>query len=358
MSWDAPNGSCLIDERFANALMEQRISNGMRDAGWDWTFYGDEWGLHDSVQLNPTLFPSGADHFQQAKEKGFHSMLYTDGDAITSSGMMMGYLSQPEDYAKAMVAFGIDGIFDGQSTSDQDPVTCESSRLRFIVAAQNAAIRPVWMTASLTPEARRPWQAMAYDSVWYVEEDYAQLGDAPEIYGKWLQAARSSIPQWLGLRTGAHMGGMQRNWATWRSDSTWRIICPADRLVVLSRNSLPGGPQEAAFKQYYLPDLLNEKANAIHRDALRSPGVILNDDPLHWTVVRKLSDGAALAFFNHDTSHYQTMSVEFSQLEMPDNSPIWDVWENNYLAESRAAAITGLVPPMGVKLFKVTNTQK
>ncbi len=381
-----------ITDQMMREAAEVMISSGMADVGYQYVNIDDCWmnapKNNDSLRVGPLRDPQGNlipnRHFPDMKgltdyihTKGLKTGIYTSPGPFTCGGFAGSYRHEEQD-ARQFAAWGFDFLkYDWCSYGD-------------IASAENTRDQDI---PKLGHEAT---DLEAYEFPYRKMGDILKKLDRDVVfnlcqYGMgdvWKWGAETGGNCW---RTGGDLGfeldrifdvaiknsriGQYSKPGEWNDPDYIQIgwIGSADKMGIPELTPMPSSMQYAymsfwsllAAPLIYSGDM--SKLDAFTLNVLCNPEVIeVNQDPLGecgklteksegcFIMVKNLADGSrAVGLFNRGKTSTE-VSVDWSELQMPYNLSVRDLWRQKEIGKFRKS-FTTQVPAQGVLMLKVSR---
>lgn len=348
MSWNLIKDK--ISDQLIREMADAMVSEGYRDAGYEYIFIDDCWqGGRDNrnnIIPDPKKFPNGmkavADYVHS---KGLKIGIYSDAAQLTCAGYTASYGFEQQD-AKTFASWGIDYLKYDYCNAPEDVETAKSRYAAMGKALRGSGRDIVLNVCEWGP--RLPWR-------W-----------APQVGGQVWRATYDVRDMWRDI---VKQGGMGILDIINQTDTLWRFAGPGhwndlDMLVVGLYGK--GGPSSdlggvgCTIDEYQTQmsmwcmlssqlamthDLRNADAET-KRILLNREAIAINQDPLGQVArpmgkygqcrvyLRKLSgERHALAILN-DTDSEQAVSVDFKSLGL-GACKVRDIWQHKDMGKRK-----------------------
>jgi alpha-galactosidase len=211
MGWNSWNNfGCNVDEKLIRDTADAIVSNGMKEAGYEYVVIDDCWhGERDAkgfIQPNPEHFPSGMKALgDYIHSKGLKFGIYSDVGARTCAGRPG---SRGHEYQDAMTyaSWGVDYLkYDWCNSEGINPVGAYTT----MRDALRKTDRPIVLSICEWGE-NKPWEwAKDIGHLWRTTGDITNCWDCVEDHGTWYS---NGIMKILDMQKGLRIHAGPGHW--------------------------------------------------------------------------------------------------------------------------------------------------
>lgn len=355
MGWNTWNKfGCNVSEALIKQAADSMVSNGMRDAGYEYIVIDDCWQVgrdkEDNILPDPVRFPSGMKALgDYIHSKGLKFGIYSDGGSLTC-GKRPGSLGHEYQDARKYAEWGVDYLkYDWCSTYDQNAKATYEN----ISDALRATGRPIVLSICEWG-LHKPWEwGKNVGNLWRTTDD---------IYDHWqgIRTFEHGVMDILDLQVGLEIyagpghwndpdmlevGNGKMSFEEYKSHfSLWAILAAP----LMAGNDLANMTEETKFI------LTNKEVIAIDQDALGIQGkrVSKKGDLEVWARPLK-GGGRAIVLLNRSLTT-QAITVDWEMLNLPEqlSMKVRDLWQKKNLAKAKGS-ITADVVSHGVVMLRL-----
>jgi alpha-galactosidase len=356
MGWNSWNKfGCNVSEELIKQIADAMVSNGMKDAGYQYIVIDDCWQVDRDSQGNiipdGKRFPSGiralADYVHA---KGLKFGIYSDAGTLTCEKRpgSRGYEFQD---ARQYAAWGVDYLkYDWCSTSTQNQQASYSIMRDALVKSGRPIVFSLCEWGS-----SKPWLwAREVGNLWRTTGDIQDCWDCKRDWGGMgfvhILELQNGLESYAGpghwndpdmLEVGN--GGM----TTTEYRSHFSLWCILAAPLIAGNDIRSMSPEIAEI-------LTNKELIAVDQDQLGMQGRRVKRDAELEVWARQLADGSrAVALLNRGTAE-KNISVTWSEIGYPDYLPasVRDLWARKDLGKS-TGSFSATVESHGVVVVKI-----
>jgi alpha-galactosidase len=356
MGWNSWNKfGCNVSEELIKQIADAMVSNGMKDAGYQYIVIDDCWQVDRDSQGNiipdGKRFPSGiralADYVHA---KGLKFGIYSDAGTLTCEKRpgSRGYEFQD---ARQYAAWGVDYLkYDWCSTSTQNQQASYSIMRDALVKSGRPIVFSLCEWGS-----SKPWLwAREVGNLWRTTGDIQDCWDCKREWGGMgfvhILELQNGLESYAGpghwndpdmLEVGN--GGM----TTTEYRSHFSLWCILAAPLIAGNDIRSMSPEIAEI-------LTNKELIAVDQDQLGMQGRRVKRDAELEVWARQLADGSrAVALLNRGTAE-KNISVTWSEIGYPDYLPasVRDLWARKDLGKS-TGSFSATVESHGVVVVKI-----
>ncbi len=340
------------------------IDRGLADHGWNYVNIDDGWEAQkradDSTILPNNKFPSMKELGEWLHSKGFKFGIYSSPGSRTCGGYLGSYKNELSD-ATTYSSWGVDYLkYDWCSYQDvfklENDTSVGAYKKPYIVMQKALKSQPGDMIYSLCQYGMKDvwkWGSDVDGNVWRTTGDISDswesifniLSRQENLYsyagpGHWNDPDMLQIGQ-LSFSNKPHITGLTPD-EQYTQISLWCLLS-APLLIGCDVNKLD---------DFTLNLLSNDEVISVDQDVLGKQAklIIKKNDYQIW--MKEMEDGSkAIGILNLKNS-YQTISVNWNELQLKENEKVRDLWRQKDLG-SFANSFSTKVAPHGVRLLKV-----
>jgi alpha-galactosidase len=356
MGWNSWNKfGCNVSEELIKQIADAMVSNGMKDAGYQYIVIDDCWQVDRDSQGNiipdGKRFPSGiralADYVHA---KGLKFGIYSDAGTLTCEKRpgSRGYEFQD---ARQYAAWGVDYLkYDWCSTSTQNQQASYSIMRDALVKSGRPIVFSLCEWGSSKPwlwarEVGNLWRTTGdIQDCWDCKRDWGGMGfihilDLQNGLESYAGPGHWNDPDMLEVGN----GGM----TTTEYRSHFSLWCILAAPLIAGNDIRSMSPEIAEI-------LTNKELIAVDQDQLGMQGRRVKRDAELEVWARQLADGSrAVALLNRGTAE-KNISVTWSEIGYPDYLPasVRDLWARKDLGKS-TGSFSATVESHGVVVVKI-----
>lgn len=356
MGWNSWNKfGCNVSEELIKQIADAMVSNGMKDAGYQYIVIDDCWQVDRDSQGNiipdGKRFPSGiralADYVHA---KGLKFGIYSDAGTLTCEKRpgSRGYEFQD---ARQYAAWGVDYLkYDWCSTSTQNQQASYSIMRDALVKSGRPIVFSLCEWGSSKPwlwarEVGNLWRTTSdIQDCWDCKRDWGGMGfvhilDLQNGLESYAGPGHWNDPDMLEVGN----GGM----TTTEYRSHFSLWCILAAPLIAGNDIRSMSPEIAEI-------LTNKELIAVDQDPLGMQGRRVKRDAELEVWARQLADGSrAVALLNRGTAE-KNISVTWSEIGYPNYLPasVRDLWARKDLGKS-AGSFSATVESHGVVVVKI-----
>jgi alpha-galactosidase len=356
MGWNSWNKfGCNVSEELIKQIADAMVSNGMKDAGYQYIVIDDCWQVDRDSQGNiipdGKRFPSGiralADYVHA---KGLKFGIYSDAGTLTCEKRpgSRGYEFQD---ARQYAAWGVDYLkYDWCSTSTQNQQASYSIMRDALVKSGRPIVFSLCEWGSSKPwlwarEVGNLWRSTGdIQDCWDCKRDWGGMGfvhilDLQNGLESYAGPGHWNDPDMLEVGN----GGM----TTTEYRSHFSLWCILAAPLIAGNDIRSMSPEIAEI-------LTNKELIAVDQDQLGMQGRRVKRDAELEVWARQLADGSrAVALLNRGTAE-KNISVTWSEIGYPDYLPasVRDLWARKDLGK-RTGSFSATVESHGVVVVKI-----